>query len=162
MPPAADPTLRLGWNLPRETLALLREARGNGPVWLAILGLSWFWTIGATLLAAFPVIAKETLAADGSVVTLLLTVFALGVGTGSIACAKVLKGEVSPRLVPWAALGITVRSRTFHGRDLFAPVAGRLAAGALPFEAAGRVVEPLATALVPTPRVAARWSPRSW
>jgi S-adenosylmethionine hydrolase len=51
------------------------------------------------------------------------------------------------------ALGITVRSRTFHGRDLFAPVAGRLAAGTLSFDALGDVVEPLATALVPEPRV---------
>jgi S-adenosylmethionine hydrolase len=50
-------------------------------------------------------------------------------------------------------LGVTVRSRTFHGRDLFAPVAGRLAAGSLAFESAGAVVEPLATSLVPEPRV---------
>ena len=111
--PAADPGLRLGWNLPRETWALLAEARGNQPVWLAILGLSWFWTIGATLLAAFPVIAKDTLGAGGSVVTLLLTVFALGVGAGSLACARILAGEISPRLVPWAALGITIFTADF-------------------------------------------------
>jgi acyl-[acyl-carrier-protein]-phospholipid O-acyltransferase / long-chain-fatty-acid--[acyl-carrier-protein] ligase len=128
--PAADPTLRLGWNLPRETLALLREARGNGPVWLAILGLSWFWTIGATLLAEFPILAKETLAADGSVVTLLLTVFALGVGAGSIACAKVLNGEVSPRLVPWAALGITLFTADFAFAALAAAGDPRLATAA--------------------------------
>lgn len=52
-----------------------------------------------------------------------------------------------------AALGITELSRTFHGRDLFAPVAGRLAAGSLSFERAGGLVEPLATALVPQPRL---------
>lgn len=51
------------------------------------------------------------------------------------------------------ALGISVRSRTFHGRDLFAPVAGRLAAGTLAFEHAGAVVEPLPTSLVPEARV---------
>lgn len=51
------------------------------------------------------------------------------------------------------SLGVTLRSRTFHGRDLFAPVAGRLAAGTLPFERAGAIVEPLATALLPESRV---------
>jgi S-adenosylmethionine hydrolase len=51
------------------------------------------------------------------------------------------------------ALGITLRSRTFHGRDLLAPVAGRLAAGTLAFEAAGKVVEPVATQLLPDARV---------
>lgn len=55
-----------------------------------------------------------------------------------------------------ATLGITVRSRTFHGRDLFAPVAGRLAAGTLAFEGAGAVVEPLATALLPEPKLGER------
>lgn len=136
--PANDPTLRLGWNLPRGTWALLAEARGNRPVWLAILGLSWFWTIGATLLAAFPVIAKDTLAAGGSVVTLLLTVFALGVGAGSLACARILGGEVSPRLVPWAALGITLFTADFAfaalaaaGDPRFASADGVLAAAPL-------------------------------
>jgi S-adenosylmethionine hydrolase len=60
------------------------------------------------------------------------------------------------RVLDPAPLGITLRSRTFHGRDLFAPVAGRLAAGTLAFESAGAVVEPLATALVPAPRLGAR------
>jgi S-adenosylmethionine hydrolase len=48
------------------------------------------------------------------------------------------------------------RSRTFHGRDVFAPVAGRLAAGALSFEDIGAVVDPLPSALVPQPRVGER------
>jgi S-adenosyl-L-methionine hydrolase (adenosine-forming) len=55
-----------------------------------------------------------------------------------------------------AALGITLQSRTFHGRDLFAPVAGRLAAGTLAFESTGSVVQPVATALLREPRVAER------
>jgi S-adenosyl-L-methionine hydrolase (adenosine-forming) len=55
-----------------------------------------------------------------------------------------------------AALGVVVRSRTFHGRDLFAPVAGRLAAGSLSFEESGEAVELLATALVPEPSVGER------
>jgi S-adenosyl-L-methionine hydrolase (adenosine-forming) len=60
------------------------------------------------------------------------------------------------RAVDPTALGIAVRSRTFHGRDLFAPVAGRLAAGTLSFEQSGAVVEPVQTALVPEPHVEAR------
>jgi S-adenosylmethionine hydrolase len=51
------------------------------------------------------------------------------------------------------ALGLTLRSRTFHGRDLFAPVAGRLAAGTLSFERAGAVVDALETGALPESRV---------
>src|ERR1700722_16571832 len=105
---AADPSLRVRWNLMAENRDLLRLAYGQHGIWLCILGLSWFWTVGATLLTEFPVIARDTLRGDGSVMTLLLSVFAIGVGAGSIGCAKLLHGEVSPRFVPFAALGISL------------------------------------------------------
>ena len=56
----------------------------------------------------FPVVARDTLHSDGTVLTLLLSVFAIGVGVGSMQCARLLHGEVSARLVPFAALGISL------------------------------------------------------
>jgi acyl-[acyl-carrier-protein]-phospholipid O-acyltransferase/long-chain-fatty-acid--[acyl-carrier-protein] ligase len=106
--PAADPTLRVSVNLFAETWRVLRHAASIRPIWLSVLGLSWFWTVGATLLTEFPVVARDTLHAGGSMLTLLLTVFAIGVGIGSIQCARLLHGEVSARLVPFAALGISL------------------------------------------------------
>lgn len=106
--PAASPNLQPSWRLARETAALLRQAHEVRSVWLSILGISWFWVMGATLLAAFPTIARDTLRADSHVVTSLLTVFSVGIGVGSIACARLLRGEVTPRLVPFAALAISV------------------------------------------------------
>ncbi|HVJ53261.1 MAG TPA: acyl-[ACP]--phospholipid O-acyltransferase [Aliidongia sp.] len=109
----AAPGLAISWNIPRETISLLRQARANQPVWFSILGLSWFWTFGLILLAEFPIIAKDTLAADSSVVTLLLTVFAIGVGFGSILCGRLLKGEVTVRHVPFAVLGLSLFAGDF-------------------------------------------------
>jgi acyl-[acyl-carrier-protein]-phospholipid O-acyltransferase / long-chain-fatty-acid--[acyl-carrier-protein] ligase len=106
--PAADGSLRIGWTILRETVSVVRQARTVRPVWLSILGLSWFWAIGATLLSEFPTIAKDALGADGHVVTLLLTMFAIGIGVGSMLCSRLLHGEVSARFVPFAAFGITV------------------------------------------------------
>ena len=100
----AAPGLRLGWNIARETLTLLRVARANRPVWLSILGLSWFWTVGATFLAEFPVMAKQDFHADNAVVTLLLAGFAVGVGAGSMLAGRLLRGEISSRHAPGAAL----------------------------------------------------------
>ena len=110
IPPAAAaaPGLRIGWNIPRETAALIRAARGHREVWLAALGISWFWAVGAIVLSELQVAAKTVLGGDAGLITLLLTVFSLGVGAGSIGCAKLLHGDVSPRLVPFAALGISV------------------------------------------------------
>jgi acyl-[acyl-carrier-protein]-phospholipid O-acyltransferase/long-chain-fatty-acid--[acyl-carrier-protein] ligase len=106
--PAADRSLRIGWNILRETISVTRQAAGNRPVWLSILGLSWFWAIGATLLSEFPSVARDSLGADGHVVTLLLTMFAVGIGAGSMLCARLLHGEVSAKFVPFAAFGITL------------------------------------------------------
>jgi acyl-[acyl-carrier-protein]-phospholipid O-acyltransferase/long-chain-fatty-acid--[acyl-carrier-protein] ligase len=121
--PAADSSLRIGWNIIRETIEVTRQARTRRPVWLSILGLSWFWAIGATLLSEFPSIARDALGAQGQVVTLLLTMFAIGIGVGSMLCARLLHGEVSARLVPFAAFGITVFTWDFataviHGGGL--------------------------------------------
>ena len=106
--PTASPGLRVDWNIWRSTRALVVTARGNRPVWLSILGLSWFWTLGATVLSALPVIAQTSIRGDNSVATLLLTVFAVGVSIGSVLCAKLLKGEVSARYVPFAAIAISI------------------------------------------------------
>ncbi len=106
--PAADPSLRVRWNLFVETIDLLRLAHNQRRIWQCALGLSWFWTVGATLMTEFPVIARDTMHGDGSVMTLLLSLFAIGVGVGSIFCASLLHGEVSARFVPFAAFGISV------------------------------------------------------
>src|SRR4051794_10268239 len=90
----AAPDLDVGWNVVTETAALLRGARGNRSVWLSLLGLSWFWTIGATFLAEFPVMARDDFHADNRVITLLLTGFAVGVGAGSMLAGRLAHGEV--------------------------------------------------------------------
>ncbi|MFD2263140.1 acyl-[ACP]--phospholipid O-acyltransferase [Lacibacterium aquatile] len=106
--PSAAPDLVVSWNIPRETKKLVTLARPNRPVWLSILGLSWFWTIGAIVLTELPILSKEMFLAGQPVLTLLLAVFAIGVGIGSILCAKLLNGEVSARFVPFAAIGISL------------------------------------------------------
>lgn len=58
------------------------------------------------------------------------------VGPDNGVFAQVLEGECFEARRIDARHGLAALSRTFHGRDLFAPAAGRLAAG-LPFEAVG-------------------------
>lgn len=106
--PSRAPDLRIGWNFLRETSTLLGAARANRPVWWCLLGLSWFWVIGATLLAELPTVVRDDLGAKEHVFTLLLAFFSVGVGAGSLLCSRLLRGEVSARLVPFAALGLSV------------------------------------------------------
>lgn len=124
--PASDPNLAINWNPLTETWNNLRFARGNRTVWLALLGISWFWFYGATILAQFPSFAKEVLHGDESVFILLLTVFSFGIGLGSLLCEKLSAGQVEIGLVPFGAIGLTV-----FGVDLYWASAGLASTGTI-------------------------------
>jgi acyl-[acyl-carrier-protein]-phospholipid O-acyltransferase / long-chain-fatty-acid--[acyl-carrier-protein] ligase len=109
--PAAPPCATRApadWHILRATIPVIREAREDPAIWTPILGISWFWTLGATLVAQFPVVAKVTLGAEGEVVSLFLTMFSLGIGAGSLLCALLLRNAASPRLAVAALLGISL------------------------------------------------------
>ncbi|MBU0604593.1 MAG: MFS transporter [Gammaproteobacteria bacterium] len=112
--PAPEPAMQLDWNPLSATRDNLRFARGNRTVWLSLLGISWFWFYGATLLAQFPVYASDVLGGGEGVFILLLSVFSVGVGAGSLACEKLSGGKVEIGLVPFGAIGLTL-----FGIDLF-------------------------------------------
>ncbi len=106
--PAAAPELKLGLNFLAHSWEMIREAKTQSVIWLAILGCSWFWLVGATFLAQFPAFAKTVLGAGNGTVTLMLVAFSIGIGIGSMLCNALLKGEVSARYVPLGALGISL------------------------------------------------------
>ena len=106
--PAAAPDLRISWNPITESWRNLRFAYDNRVVWLSMLGISWFWFYGATLLTQFPNFAKNVLGGDEHVVTLLLAVFSVGIGMGSLLCERLSGHKVELGLVPFGSIGLTV------------------------------------------------------
>ena len=112
--PAADPALRLRANVAAETVTLLRVARANRAVWVSILGLSWFWALGATFLAQFPVLAQAEFHAGNGLITLLLTAFALGVGLGSLLAGRRGPGAAGIS-VPGAGVLLSLFTAGFAG-----------------------------------------------
>lgn len=105
--PIGDTKLKISWNIAKETWRIIGYARQERTVWLSIIGISWFWLIGATFLTQFPVYTKNVIGGNEHIVTLFLTVFSIGVGTGSVLCNKLLKGQINGRLVPFGSCGIT-------------------------------------------------------
>ena len=104
--PAAEPSLKINWNPITETGRNIAFIWKSQQIWLAIIGVSWFWFYGATLLAQFPVFAKDVLHGDESIFILLLAIFSVGVGVGSLLCEKLSKGIVEIGLVPIGAMGM--------------------------------------------------------
>jgi 1-acyl-sn-glycerol-3-phosphate acyltransferase len=105
---AADPTLRIRANALGETFHTLRLVGENRTVLNSILGASWFWFYGALFLAQFPGFCRVTLGGDEHLVTLLLTVFSVGIGLGSMLCERLSGGKIELGLVPFGSIGLTV------------------------------------------------------
>jgi len=106
--PALAPALRVDWNVFSATRATLRVAGSSRLVLVAVLGISWFWFLGSTYLAQLPNFTRLYLGGDERVVTLLLTLFSVGVASGSLLCERVSHRQLNLRLVPVGALGMTV------------------------------------------------------
>lgn len=107
MPPP-DPGLKVRWNPFTATWAILKESRANRAVFLSLLGMSWFWALGAVILGALPGLSRFVLGGDESVVTVLLTIFSVGIGAGSLACEKLSRRSVEIGLVPFGSIGMSV------------------------------------------------------
>jgi 1-acyl-sn-glycerol-3-phosphate acyltransferase len=106
--PAVAPDLSINWNPFTETAKSLRFAYGNRVVWLSMLGISWFWLYGATFLTQFPNFTKDVLGGDEHVATLLLALFSVGIGVGSLLCERMSGRKVELGLVPFGSIGLSL------------------------------------------------------
>jgi len=112
--PAAQPELNINWNPFSETWRNLQLARKDRTVFLALLGISWLWFVGATYLTSFFSFAKIVLSGNADVVTVLLATFSLGIGIGSLMCERMSGRGIEIGLVPFGSIGMSV-----FGIDLY-------------------------------------------
>ena len=105
---AKTETLAINWNPITETWRNLKLAHENIVVFRSLLGISWMWFFGAVFLSQFPAFAKEVLHGNEQVASLLLVVFSVGIGIGSLLCEVLSKRHVEIGLVPLGAIGMTV------------------------------------------------------
>jgi 1-acyl-sn-glycerol-3-phosphate acyltransferase len=102
------PDLKVNWNIASETVRNLRFIRGNRTVFLSVLGISWFWFYGVTMLSNIPALTKEVLGGNEHAVILLLTAMSVGTGIGSLLCERLSGKRVELGLVPFGAIGLTL------------------------------------------------------
>lgn len=108
--PPAPPLVtngRMSWNLFGQTAVLLKAAWRNRPVWRAIVGVSWFWALGAVLTSQLGPMVKIELGSTQSVATLCLTAFSVGIAVGSVGIGRFLRGRVTGR---YAAASMVILS----------------------------------------------------
>ena len=104
-PPHHEPE-PLDFHLLRASYDLVRNTAHDRRVFLAVMAISFFWTIGTVLFVQFPPLAKNVLSASKEVASLFLVMFSIGVAIGSLSVNALLKGTVSARYSPGSVLAM--------------------------------------------------------
>jgi MFS family permease len=112
--PALEQGHRIDFNVLRSSARLVGATLHIPRLFLAIVSISFFWTIGAVLFIQFPPLVKNVLTADREVASLFLAIFSVGVAIGSIAVNKLLRGEVSARYSAPAVVAMGIFVLAFH------------------------------------------------
>jgi MFS family permease len=105
---------KIDFNVLRSSIRLIRATLHIRRLFLAIVAISFFWTIGAVLFIQFPPLVKNVLTADKAVASVFLAIFSIGVAIGSLAVNWLLKGEVSARYSMPAVLIMGLFVFAFH------------------------------------------------
>ena len=104
----SNPDTKISLNIFKETMKMVQYATSRTQVYLSILGISWFWFLGAVILAQIPTLTHDTLGADETVANLFLSVFTIGVGVGAFWCNKIFVNKITTKYVFLSAIGISL------------------------------------------------------
>lgn len=105
---AVDPELKINWNSFSESWRIVGFAREDRNVFLAILGISWFWFFGSAMTVQIPAYTLNILNGNEEITTLILVVFAFGVGVGSLLCERLSGHKIELGLVPFGSIGLSL------------------------------------------------------
>jgi len=138
-PPAAE-RIPFNWHIIHASIELVSATLHIRRLFLAILSISFFWTIGAVLIIIFPPLVKNVLGANEQVASLFIGIFSVGIAIGSVLINRLLNSEVSARFAPASVIAMGVFVLLLHfvalawgkhgpelttlGNFLFHPMAG--------------------------------------
>ena len=112
-PPAAE-RLPITWHIVHASIELVSATMHIRRLFLAILAISFFWTIGAVLIIIFPPLVKNVLGANEQVASLFIAIFSVGIAIGSVLINRLLKSQVSARFAPASVIAMGVFVLLLH------------------------------------------------
>jgi len=104
--PREGPPLKLNYNPFTSSWRLIAATMHIPRLFLAILAISFFWTIATVLIIIFPPLVKNVLTADEQVASVAIAVFSVGVAIGSVVINTMLKGWISARYSPLSVIAM--------------------------------------------------------
>jgi acyl-[acyl-carrier-protein]-phospholipid O-acyltransferase/long-chain-fatty-acid--[acyl-carrier-protein] ligase len=110
--PVANPARQFQINFIREVWQVTKEIKKDHVLWLAVLGNTYFWFLGALLQPIIILYGKDALHLSDSHNGFLQAALAIGIGMGSVAAGYLSGGKIEYGLIPLGAIGLTVFSFT--------------------------------------------------
>ncbi|MGF1701435.1 MFS transporter [Photobacterium makurazakiensis] len=104
----SNPDIQFKWQPIKQTRITLGIARKDKTIFQCIMGISWFWFLGACYLTQFPNFAKLHLGGSAAAVSFLLTLFSIGIAIGSLLCDRLSGHRIEPGIVPLGSIGISI------------------------------------------------------
>lgn len=105
---AKEADAKIDWNIWRGTKTLWNETRAHSELFTALMGISWFWFVGAVYTTQLPNFVKTSLHGSTGVFNLMLALFSVGIAAGSVLCARLSRGQLRLGLVSLGAAGLAV------------------------------------------------------
>ena len=125
--PPSGSSKRFAMNPTAEIWNGARQLYHNRTLWLTVMGISYFWFVGALLQMALPIYGKEVLLLSEASTALLFTFAAIGIGAGSLAAGALSGDRIELGLVPLGAIGMGLFSvALFASQPYFGVAAGSL------------------------------------
>jgi len=104
--PASGSQEPFHWNPFGEIWSGTKELYRDRPMWLTVLGISYFWFVGALFQLTVILDGSESLHLSETHTGLLVTALAIGIGLGSIAAGWLSGDRVEVGLVPCGAAAL--------------------------------------------------------
>jgi MFS family permease len=108
--PAAGASLPFQWNPFAEVIDGTMSLLADRPLWLTVLGISYFWFLGALFQSDLLLFANDVLHVDELHTGLMVTCLAIGIGAGSMLAGKLSGDKVELGLVPLGSILMAVFS----------------------------------------------------
>ena len=116
-----DPTVRKPFQLNpwREIGQGLRTLYRDKPLWLTVLGISYFWMLGALLQLDIVLFTRDVLQAGQAWAGRLIAFMGLGIALGSLAAGRLSGDKVELGLTPLGSIGMGLAALGLAAGDSF-------------------------------------------
>jgi acyl-[acyl-carrier-protein]-phospholipid O-acyltransferase/long-chain-fatty-acid--[acyl-carrier-protein] ligase len=106
--PAADPVKKFRANFLGDLWTQGKLIRGDRVLWLAVVGNTYFWFLGALLQFDIIIYGQDVLKISSTHNGILQASIAVGIGVGSLAAGFLSAGKIEYGLIPLGSLGMTL------------------------------------------------------